>query len=307
MENFPHLKPQADHWAEHRFVLGDKTSANNLWKTRLRTVLLILVTTSATLKVYKKTTSPLQWLTGSATLEGGVKVKNEPDEPPEGPQVPGMSKCASVNAWLFWTVKEWKEVRPFNWRVFRRSHMDNLIEDGKNSKWVVCKFCQSKVLRPSTARYEEREVSLWIAVELQLHSWIKLHHSSSRNKLQAFLSSTFITELIWDAPIWFISYTSFAKEIMFYTRRCQSIEIDIGNQSIHSISIDINRRYQLYWILSFLIFFLMIYYLLGFNPSSVRMLMIHNFFYIFIPLFFFFICSYSCPSYRRKRILPQNT
>ena len=36
--------------------------------------------------------------------------------------------------------------------------MDDLIENGKNNKWVVCKFCESKVLRPSTARYEEREV-----------------------------------------------------------------------------------------------------------------------------------------------------
>ena len=33
----------------------------------------------------------------------------------------------------------------------------------------------------------------------------------------------------------------------------------------------------LYWVLSFLIFFLTIYNLLGFNPSSVHMLMIHNF------------------------------
>ncbi|CAH3027971.1 unnamed protein product [Porites evermanni] len=38
--------------------------------------------------------------------------------------------------------------------------MDDLIEDGKNSRWIVCKFCQSKVLRPSTARYEERELFL---------------------------------------------------------------------------------------------------------------------------------------------------
>lgn len=36
--------------------------------------------------------------------------------------------------------------------------MDDLIKDGKNNKWVVCKFCESKVLRPSAASYEEREV-----------------------------------------------------------------------------------------------------------------------------------------------------
>lgn len=38
------------------------------------------------------------------------------------------------------------------------SRMDDLIKDGKNNKWVVCKFCESKVLRPSAASYEEREV-----------------------------------------------------------------------------------------------------------------------------------------------------
>jgi len=37
--------------------------------------------------------------------------------------------------------------------------MDDLITDGKNNKWVVCKFCESKVLRPSAASYEEREVT----------------------------------------------------------------------------------------------------------------------------------------------------
>ena len=37
--------------------------------------------------------------------------------------------------------------------------MDDLIKDGKNNKWVVCKFCESKVLRPSAASYEEREVN----------------------------------------------------------------------------------------------------------------------------------------------------
>ena len=36
--------------------------------------------------------------------------------------------------------------------------MDDLIKDGKNNKWVVCKFCESKVLKPRTASYEEREV-----------------------------------------------------------------------------------------------------------------------------------------------------
>ena len=35
------------------------------------------------------------------------------------------------------------------------------MEDGKNGKWIVCKFCQSKVLRPSTASYEEREVCIY--------------------------------------------------------------------------------------------------------------------------------------------------
>ena len=38
--------------------------------------------------------------------------------------------------------------------------MEDLIENGKNNKWVVCKFCESKVLRPSTACYEEREVGV---------------------------------------------------------------------------------------------------------------------------------------------------
>lgn len=39
--------------------------------------------------------------------------------------------------------------------------MDDLVDVvGKNSKWIVCKFCQSKVLRPSTATYEERELFL---------------------------------------------------------------------------------------------------------------------------------------------------
>ena len=39
--------------------------------------------------------------------------------------------------------------------------MDDLIKDGKNNKWVVCKFCESKVLRPSAASYEEREVKYY--------------------------------------------------------------------------------------------------------------------------------------------------
>lgn len=36
--------------------------------------------------------------------------------------------------------------------------MDDFIKDGKNNKWVVCKFCELKVLRLSVVSYEEREV-----------------------------------------------------------------------------------------------------------------------------------------------------
>ncbi|KAK2560850.1 Guanine nucleotide exchange factor MSS4 [Acropora cervicornis] len=49
--------------------------------------------------------------------------------------------------------------------------MDDLVDVvGKNSKWIVCKFCQSKVLRPSTATYEERE---YCVLSLPLCSVIK--------------------------------------------------------------------------------------------------------------------------------------
>ena len=36
--------------------------------------------------------------------------------------------------------------------------MDDIIENGKNKKWVVCKLCGSKVLRPCAASHEQREV-----------------------------------------------------------------------------------------------------------------------------------------------------
>lgn len=38
--------------------------------------------------------------------------------------------------------------------------MDDIIENGKNKKWVVCKLCGSKVLRPCSASHEERELFL---------------------------------------------------------------------------------------------------------------------------------------------------
>ena len=65
--------------------------------------------------------------------------------------------------------------------VNQQPQMDDLIEDGKNSKWVVCKFCQSKVLRPSTARYEEREV---IYLAKCFHFYLK-HYGPSVGNTQA--------------------------------------------------------------------------------------------------------------------------
>ncbi|XP_031562012.1 guanine nucleotide exchange factor MSS4-like [Actinia tenebrosa] len=37
---------------------------------------------------------------------------------------------------------------------------DSLIENDKNSKWIVCKFCRSKILRPTSAEFIEKEFFL---------------------------------------------------------------------------------------------------------------------------------------------------
>lgn len=36
--------------------------------------------------------------------------------------------------------------------------IDSLVENDKNSKWIVCKFCGSKILRPTSAEFIEKEV-----------------------------------------------------------------------------------------------------------------------------------------------------
>ncbi|EDO34539.1 predicted protein [Nematostella vectensis] len=36
----------------------------------------------------------------------------------------------------------------------------DLVTNGKNSKWVECKLCHSKVLRPQTAEYIKEEIFL---------------------------------------------------------------------------------------------------------------------------------------------------
>ena len=34
------------------------------------------------------------------------------------------------------------------------------VETSQNSKWIVCKLCQSKVLRPESAQFIEKEVQV---------------------------------------------------------------------------------------------------------------------------------------------------
>ena len=58
-----------------------------------------------------------------------------------------------------------KESQEVNGELYSKNadtlNKDELIsEDGKNMKWVVCQFCGSKVLRPNSGRYLEREVSI---------------------------------------------------------------------------------------------------------------------------------------------------
>lgn len=58
-----------------------------------------------------------------------------------------------------------KESQEVNGELYSKNsdtlNKDELIsEDGKNMKWVVCQFCGSKVLRPNSGRYLEREFIL---------------------------------------------------------------------------------------------------------------------------------------------------
>jgi DNA-directed RNA polymerase subunit RPC12/RpoP len=39
-----------------------------------------------------------------------------------------------------------------------KQDFDSLIENDKNSKWIVCKFCGSKILQPTAAEFIEKEV-----------------------------------------------------------------------------------------------------------------------------------------------------
>lgn len=38
--------------------------------------------------------------------------------------------------------------------------VESLIENGKNSKWIVCRLCSSKILKPDTAELVDKKVKI---------------------------------------------------------------------------------------------------------------------------------------------------